>query len=122
MLAFSVAMGAAMTPVTLLLRPILSGNKSEFFIALFGFCTAPLLLTLHFVQGQVWAEYGIYLAFVGIAWLQLAAGLVKIASYLSSEGYVVLYGAMTLLVSLTKIMFYQPESIARSVLRSLARF
>ena len=105
MLALSLGIGSVMTAVTILLRPILSGNCAELFIGLMALASPPFLLGLHFVRGRLFAAYWCYLVFIACASLQLASGLVKIANYLSFEVNVVVYGAMTLLALLVKIMF-----------------
>ena len=104
MLAYIAAVGAVTTAATILMKPIMSGNRTELFIAVMGILTSPFVLALYFMQEQISSAYGFYMAFIAVACPQLAAGLVKIATCFSFEVYVLLFGAMTLVASLTKMM------------------
>ena len=56
------------------------------------------------MQGQLPSVYVIYLAFIALACLQMAAGMVKITTDLSFEANVVLYGAIALMANYTKLV------------------
>ena len=103
-IAYSATVGAAMTAATILLSLILSGNRTELSIAAICIFATPLVLALHYVQGQLPSVYVIYLAFIALACLQMAAGMVKITTDLSFEANVVLYGAMALMANYTKMV------------------
>ena len=104
-LALSVARVGALFAVVMLLRPTLLAKGTEILIGIIALLAPPLFVALHITRGQVTAAHVCYLAFVACSSLQLGAGFVEIATYLSFEVNVVVYGAVTLVASLVKMTF-----------------
>ena len=103
-MAFGAAVAAVTTAAPLLLRIRLYGNRTEQFIVALSLLSSMFLTVLQLTQTEVEVGYLIYLVFINFACFQLTAALAKIVACVPYDVSVVLYGAIMLVATGTKIM------------------